>query len=240
MWIKYLTYIEKHSMNSPTLNQFRSEINARNVARPSHYYVQIVPPPIFRTSKIFPDPKLISMWCSQANTPQTTISTRDDYLENGVRRKYAYDQDFQNLTLHFYLDADFEIQKFFDDWKYAVVPQRRKFNYPDDYTAASLNLFIINQAGEDTYKYEFSRIFPKSINSVDLSYASCAGVSTFSVDFVYETYYYTSNVVDNEVAINRSSKPDTQIETPALPANRELVQQTNVDPNGFVINTEFN
>jgi hypothetical protein len=225
-------------MSAPNLAQFRSELNKRNVARPSHYYVQIVPPPSF--SELYGDqfavidPTLVSMWCSQAMTPQTTIATRDEFLVDGTKRKYAYDQDFQNLTLHFYLDQDFDIQKFFDQWKYAIVPQRRKFNYPDNYTANSLNIFILNQEGVATYKYEYFRVFPKSINSVELSYNSGTTFSTFSVDFVFEDYYYTS------IKDNKTSKPDLQVETPVLPANRELVQTTEYDPNGYVINTQLN
>jgi len=209
-------------MTAPTLSQFSAALRQRNVARPTHYYVEIVPPAAFIGGKLkLVDPRLVSMWCSQAMTPQTTISTKDDYLENGTRRKFAFDQDYQNLTLHFYLDQDFEIQKFFDQWKQAIVPQRRRFNYPSDYTADSLNLFIIDQAGEPTYKYEYSRIFPKSINSTELSYASGAAVSTFSVDFVFEEVYYTS------MFSGETSKPEKQVEGKQTSSNKEVSQSIN-------------
>jgi len=212
-------------MTSPTLSQFSAALRQRNVARPTHYYVEIIPPASFSTKfkdSFGPiDPRLVSMWCSQAMTPQTTISTKDDYLENGVRRKFAFDQDYQNLTLHFYLDQDFDIQRFFDQWKQAIVPTRRYFNYPADYTAESLNLFIINQEGEPTYKYEYSRIFPKSVNSVELSYASGAAVASFSVDFVFEEVFYTS------MFSGETSKPQKQVEAKPTALNMEISQSIN-------------
>lgn len=214
-------------MSAPSLSAFTSQLRQRDVARPTHYYVEIVPPKaITKNTKNFAniDPNLVSMWCSQAMTPQTTIATRDEYLEAGVRRKYAFDQDYQNLTLHFYLDQSFDIQLFFDQWKNAVVPQRRKFGWPEDYTANALNLFIINQDEEITYKYEYSNVFPKSINSVDLSYATGGSVSTFSVDFVFEEVYYTS------VKGNKTSKPKAQEKTPVKAKNVEVYQsQTQLD-----------
>ena len=182
-------------MSAPTLKQFTAELRSKNISRPNLYYVEIIPPIIFTKKPEQFDGSvagLVSMWCNSASTPQHTISTQDDYLEAGVRRKYAYDHDYQNLTLSFYVDQEYKIKRFFDQWKDAIVPQKRNFNYPEDYTADCLNLYILNQANEPTYKYEYSRIFPKSINQIDLSYASGAAVSTFSVDFVFEDVYYTS------------------------------------------------
>ena len=222
-------------MTAPTLSQFTAHLRNKDIARPTHYYVEIVPPPIFvgkyndKFSK--PDSNLISMWCSQAMTPQVTIDTRDEYLENGVKRKYAFDQDYQNLTLHFYADQEYNIKQFFDEWKYSIVPQRRKFNYSADYTAETLNLFILDQAETATYKYEYSRIFPKSVNAIDLSYNSGGSVSTFSVDFVFEEVYYTN------LLTGKTSKPDVELSRPPSSPNKEVEQSiTPLDLQGNIFN----
>jgi hypothetical protein len=176
------------------LSEFTAELRTRNISRPNLYYVEIVSPKMFvgNASKFSAvDLSLVSMWCAAAQTPQTTIFTKDDYLEAGVRRKFAYDQDIQSLPLTFYIDQGYKIKKFFDQWKYAVVPQRRNFRYPDEYTAEKLNLYILNQMDVPTYKYEFSKVFPKSISSTELSYQGGASISTFTVDFVFEEVYYT-------------------------------------------------
>lgn len=176
-------------MTAPTLSSFVSELRNRNISRPNLYYVQILPPDDIDV--MVTDSRLVSSWCSSASTPQSSISTNDDYIENGIRRKYAYDQDYQNLILNFYIDQDFEIKNFFDQWKNLIVPQRRNFNYPDNYTADRLDLYIINQADHETYQYTYTRVFPKTVQSIELSYASGTAISTFSVEFVFEDVHFT-------------------------------------------------
>lgn len=188
-------------MSAPTLSQFTSQLRSRNVSKPNLYYIEMVPPPQLKNNNNEID--LIAMWCHTAMTPQTTILTRDDHTEAGTRRKYAYDQDYQNLTLSFYIDQDFKVKEFFDKWKSIIVPQKRNFGYPDDYTAETLNLYITNQANKSTYKYEYSRIFPKSIGSIDLSYANGAALSTFTVDFVFEEFTATSL---SDTVVNSTTK----------------------------------
>ena len=196
-------------MSAKTLSEFTSELRQRNVSKPTLYYVEIIPPPIFKEAGLTytnSDLNLVSMWCHTATTPQSTIQTQDNYLEAGNRRKYAYDQDYANLTLSFYVDQDYNVKRFFDQWKAAIVPQKRNFNYPDKYTAESLNLFIINQEGKETYKYEYSKVFPKSFNSIELSY-SATGVASFTVDFVFEECYYTTMGKNDTL----SSKPANKV-----------------------------
>lgn len=181
-------------MSAKSLSNFTAELRSRNISRPNLYYIDIVLPPKMLGLPSAADAGLVSMWCHMAQTPQSTILTQDNHVEAGVKRKYAYDQDWQNLTLSFYVDQEYKIKKFFDDWKSTIVPTNRNFGYPDDYTSDALYLYIINQADETTYKYTYSRIFPKSINQIDLSYAEGETVSTFSVDFVFEEVYSTPMV----------------------------------------------
>ena len=146
------------------------------------------------------------MWCSSASTPQLNIETNDNYYEDGTRRHYAYGYDYQNLVLTFYVDQDFLVKKFFDNWKQSIVPNKKNFRYPDSYTADSLNLYILNQEDKVTYKYEYSRVFPKTIQAIDLSYANGNTIAVFSVEFVFEDVFYSkynSGVADE----SDTSKP---------------------------------
>lgn len=207
-------------MSAKKLSEFTAELRKRNVARPSNYHVSILAPKALLSD--VNDIPLVSMWCSGASTPQTSVMTNDMFIEAGVRRKYAYDQDWSDLTLTFYIDQDYKIKKFFDKWKHAVVPYNRNFNYSDDYVAESLFLTIINQDDKDTYKYEFSRIYPKTISPVELSYANGTTVSTFYVDFVFEDFFFTE-IDGKSGAESFSSKPSQsmQAEQPAA-SNEEM------------------
>jgi hypothetical protein len=193
--------------DAPLLSEFVSQIRNKNIARPNLYYVKIVPPKgnAFNAE----NSNLVSMWCSNASTPQVSIMTNDDYVEAGTRRKYAYEYDYQNLVLQFYIDQDFDIKKFFDDWMYAIVPHHRNFNFPADYTSNSLSLFIINQEDKKTYEYKYLNIYPKTIQQIDLSYSNANQPATFSVEFVYETFYYISHkngkIISSEPSLETES-----------------------------------
>jgi hypothetical protein len=207
-------------MTAPTIKDFKATLRERNVSRPNLYYVSIMTP----QSMAGTSSELASMWCSAAHTPHAFISTNDNYIEAGVRRKYAYDVDYQNLVLNFYVDQDFEIKKFFDEWKRRIVPHNRQFNYPDSYTANSMFLYILNQENKETYEYEYTRVFPKTISSIELSYANGNSISGFNVEFVFEDVYFTSlkngdtskpitevvqarqNILNNEVTANLNPK----------------------------------
>ena len=186
-------------MSAKTINEFTAQIHNRNIARPTLYHVSIIPPTTMTSSISQSD--LASMWCSQAATPDIQVYTNDNYIENGIKRKYAYDYDFSDLTLNFYIDQDYSIRNFFDKWIKKIVPYQRRFNYPDDYTADKLFLTVINQNDQDTYKYMFNRIYPKMMGPVELNYSSGTQISTFQVSFVYESFDYAQ--ID----------PDTNTET---------------------------
>lgn len=211
--------------NIPSLSTFMSELRTRNISKQSLYYIEIVPPKIFGSqTKGFDstDKNLVSMWCHTAQTPQYGILTEDSYTEAGVRRKFAYDQDYQNLTLSFYIDQEYKIKRFFDQWKQAIVPQRRNFGYPEDYTAQTLNLYILDQMGNPTYLYEYVNIYPKTIQAIELSYASGSPLSTFSIEFVFEEAHYSSLKSGNLVEF--TSKPDVIVIN-----NREGAGVTNTE-----------
>lgn len=205
-------------MAAPTLQNFTSELRTRNVARPNQYYVSIMTP----DSMAGNSSELASMWCSGAHTPHTFISTNDNFIEAGVRRKYAYDVDHQNLVLNFYIDQEFQIKRFFDEWKRKIVPYNRQFNYPNKYTAESMYVYLLNQENQITYEYEYSRVFPKTINSIDLSYGNGNTVAGLTVEFVFEDVYFKS------YTDGATSKPITEVaQSTQNTLNRELTSSLN-------------
>lgn len=199
---------------TPSLSKFTAQLRSRNISRPNQYYIEIIPPPIFRSSRAgfyATDIELVSAWCHSAQTPQVSIETDDSYLEAGTRRKFAYNQDYANLTLGFYLDQNYKIKRFFDQWKQAIVPQRRNFGYPKDYTSSSLKVYIIDQTGNATYSYDYVNIYPKTLASVDLNYTATGAISNFSVEFVFEDVYY-SEIMDDQVLITSKPKSVTLVD----------------------------
>jgi hypothetical protein len=207
-------------MSAPSLSNFMSELRKRNVSKPSLYYVEIFPPGVSIKDDSLSMPvdnnRLVSMWCSGATTPQSMIETNDDFIENGIRRKFAFDHDYQNLVLTFYVDQAYDVKYFFDEWKRKIVPSKRNFRYPDEYTADKLNVYIIDQSGKDTYLYEYARVYPKTVQSIELSYASGAAISTFTVEFVFEDVYF-SKYTNGKFDESKTSTPKNSIQQVVIP-----------------------
>lgn len=212
-------------MSAPTLLEFSSQLRSKNIARQNLFYVEIVVP-----SKIPGNVsnQLAALWCHAAQTPHMFLATNDNFVENGVRRKYAYDIDYQNLVLNFYIDQDFEIKRLFDTWKQLVVPYNRQFSFPDDYTAESLTVYMLNQADDVVYKYVYKNVYPKTINSMELSYAGATNVLDLNVEFVFEDVYFES-YTNKDGILRTSASPKLVIQKPK-PANLE-VQQDEYDFN---------
>jgi len=178
-------------MAAPILNDFSAHIRNSNIARPYLYYVSLTLPPALMVNTpqqtiSMPELSKISLFCHGAQTPQLNFSTNDSYVEAGIKRRFVYDYDYQDLMLQFYVDQEYLIPKFFDRWKEAITNSRRNFGYPDDYTSTNIDLYLIDMAGEVKHSYSFKKIHPKIINNISLDYGS-GGAMSLPISFVFET-----------------------------------------------------
>jgi hypothetical protein len=186
-----------------TLKDFAAELTNSNIARPYLYYVDIALPPAL-VGKI--DQRIVSLFCAGAATPQLNFYTNDNYNEAGIKRRVIYDYDYQDLMLQFYVDQNYTVQKFFDIWKEAIVDSRRNFNYPEEYTAESIDVHLIDMQGTVKHSYSFKNIYPKIINSVSLGYGM-NGISVLPISFVFETVTTSAEkILPNMVDITIEAK----------------------------------
>jgi hypothetical protein len=168
------------------LSSFNSQIRNTNIARPYLFFAIItLPPDLVQFSSKF-DTNKLSLYCHGAQTPMINFMTNDNYFEAGVRRKYVYDYDYQDLMLQFYVDQDYSTFKFFDKWREIITKNRRNLSFPDSYTAETLNLYMIDLKGIVKHSYSFKRVVPKIINSISLDYAT-NGIMSLPVSFVFES-----------------------------------------------------
>jgi hypothetical protein len=164
-----------------------------------------------------PDIRTVSLFCAGAATPQLNFYTNDNYNEAGIKRRVIYDYDYQDLMLQFYVDQNYTVQRFFDKWKEAIVNSRRNFNYPDQYTAANIDVNLIDMQGAVKHSYSFKNIYPKIINSITLGYGS-TGISVLPISFVFETVVSSAdatkpNMVDGAIEEKRKGEigPNTEM-----------------------------
>ena len=204
--------------------EFRAELGTRNVSRPNLYEIVINPAPKVQPSSSVL--RLMNMFCSHAQTPMSMLSVNDNYVEAGNRRKYAHNHDNSNLVLQFYSDQDNQVKGFFDGWLKYIHPRNRKFNWPADYTAESISVYILNLQGERVYQYKYKNVFPKQVFSMEVGHGMHGQAQTFGVEFVYEW------VEDGKPEISSYQPPATPV--PAKQSdNREVTQTT--QPSGVVV-----
>lgn len=170
-----------------TFKEFRAEVSERNVSRPNLYEVVISPPPGLRTTDSS-SLKLINLFCSHAQSPQSMIQTDNNYIEAGARRKYAFNHDTSNLVLHFYADQDNKIKFFFDSWMKLITPRNRKFAWPEAYTSHSITVYILDLQGERVYKYAYMNCFPSQVFGAEVGHAMHGQPSQIGVEFVFERF----------------------------------------------------
>ena len=170
------------------LENFSATLRSKNIARPYLFYVEITLPPALLTSgkASEDDVRALNLFCHGAQTPFTQMMTNDNYFEAGIKRKYIHDYDYQDLMLQFYVDQSYLVQKFFEKWSELIVNSRRNFSYPDDYTAETVKLHLIDLEGNSNFSYTYKRVVPKVINSISLDYGT-TGIMSLPVSFVFET-----------------------------------------------------
>ena len=167
--------------------------NLLNPALTSHYQVQIPLPPFMQTELESKDQLRLQLQCSEASLPGSSIATTDisnDYT--GVTERHAYRRMFdESMDFTFYVDGENYLPiKFFEKWMKGVMNEdvndsmntnySYRARYPDQpgrgYACAQ---GLVIQKFEKSYwenghsglvEYEFVKSWPKSINSMPLSY----------------------------------------------------------------------
>ena len=216
-------------MAAPTPSKPRVFEIKNKLLRPaltSHYVAHINAAVIKgRAGKFFTDRQanidddLISLSCSEASLPGSSLSTNeinDDYT--GVTERHAYRRLYDNsMDLTFYVDHDHTIIKFFETWISWIVREDQysqqinsnyyyRVRYPNDYRVEmSIQKFERDYTRYSTYT--FVDAYPSSITSMPISYDS-SSLLKCTVSFTYTRYF-----MGNSVKISNTTE-STPLTTP--------------------------
>ena len=177
------------------------------LALSSHYFVRMsgLPGPLssFLSSRGV-SPAFISndagLLCYEATLPGSSLATVDVYGDfMGVTQKYAHSRMYDQLTLGFYCDLNYNMLKLFEHWIEYIASgsgQQKsnpgyfvRMRYPDTYKSKSG--FSITKFEKDKrikpLEYNFFNIFPVSLSSTPVSYDG-SQILRVNVTFDYDTY----------------------------------------------------
>lgn len=233
--IPYRTYsttdfIQRFS-NIAQTSQFRAIINIQNLPFTSTYA------PANRYTED------LSILCCETSLPGSRFSTTEnnqDYY--GVSQKFAYRRDFDSMDMSFYVDSDYKIMKFFEQWmdfiaspdqSYSTVGDNvasnnsfYRFKYPSFYKT---NMYIHKfNKDYDNIKseivYNFVDAFPINMSSIPVSY-DASQLLKVSVSFSFDRYYINrsgatiSSIQSDSTTASNSSGNQNGAVTPSQSSN---------------------
>jgi len=148
--------------------------------------------------------ELIQLSCCEASLPGSSLATNDinnDYT--GVTERHAYRRQYDDRAdFTFYIDKEYKIIDFFENWMSFIVGEQnidnqkdRNFsyraNFPEDYKTDTLYITKFEKDYLGRYlQYQFINAFPISMNSIPVSYQA-SELLKCTVSFTYSRYVIT-------------------------------------------------
>ena len=151
---------------------------------------------LFKATINFPgyaggDVELTSFLCEAAALPASNIAPITIPFR-GRELKIAGDRTFDNWTVPFINDTDFQIRNAMERWMNGINGHSSNTGLvnPVDYQA-DLIVDQLDKDGKSIKKYNFRGCFPTAVSQIDLSYATANEIERFTVEF--QVQYWESN-----------------------------------------------
>lgn len=169
------------------LNEFISKVKSTGLAKTNRYRVTIATPALM--TKFMNSGRLITLFCESTSLPGQVVATTEQRIM-GETREFPYIKQYDNITLSFYIDNNFEVKGFFDNWLNSISNTQNKItSYYKDYIAPTILIEVLPMDSEvSTYSITLHEAYPKAISNIALS-ASSRDVAkvTISMNYKYHT-----------------------------------------------------
>lgn len=143
-----------------SLDEFVSEIKKSGMANANRYFVEIAGAS-----------KLIGLFCENAQLPGTQILSTPARTFGEIR-EVPYELQYDPVNLSLYVDNNWMVKKFFDEWRLKVFNYRnRTSGYYKDYVR-NVKIYCYNKDNQQTYGVELYEAFPKTIGAINLDYGN--------------------------------------------------------------------
>lgn len=141
-----------------TLNDFISSVKESGMANANRFFVEITGAD-----------RKIGLFCDSAQLPGVQILSTPARTFGEVR-EVPYEVTYDSLPLTFYVDNNWEVVKFFNDWRATIFnPVTRTSGYYRDYVR-DITITCYNKEEDRTYGVQLQEAFPKSIGGINLDY----------------------------------------------------------------------
>lgn len=130
----------------------------------------------------------INIMCHTAQFPGKTLELAD-YKNLALPPKLPYFIAYDEITLSFYCDNEYNTREYFDIWFSTVFNVESKTtNYYNEYIS-DIRLYALDRYGNDTYGIVLENAYPVGLSAVDMGYDQNDEVQNIDVTFTYKKWY---------------------------------------------------
>jgi hypothetical protein len=145
---------------NPSLDEFVSEVKKSGMANANRFFVAITGAS-----------RTIGLFCDSAQLPGTQILSTPARTY-GEAREVPYELQYDPVNISVYIDNNWEVKKFFDEWRLKVFDIRtRSSGYYKEYVK-DVVIYCYNKESKETYTVKLYEAFPKTISAVALDYGN--------------------------------------------------------------------
>jgi hypothetical protein len=180
----------------PSIEDFLSVVRTKGLARTEKFSVTIVSKPNIVTA---PEGNLLTLFCEEAAFPGKTIITRPARIHNlNIQRPSSVDFFGESANFTFFMDSEWKVKKYFDEWMDAIIGTSREVAAFKD-IVGDIEINAVHEGPIDEnpvegylettrYKVKLHDAFPKTMNLMQASY-STVGIHRLNIGFAYK--YWT-------------------------------------------------
>ena len=135
--------------------------------------------------------KKIGFNCHQISIPSNNIATKPRKTY-GLKREYAYDKLFEEITSSFYLSEKMDEYYFFENWQSLMYKPNQSIGWYNDYTSTieihQLSRNLSSASGNDlgiVCKFRLLDAYPKLISPLALDYSRTNDIQKFTVNWTF-------------------------------------------------------
>ena len=159
-------------------------------AKGNRYNVLIVPPAALVGSAV---PGQLTYLCESVSLPTKGLASNPQDIYS-TPREIPYRETFTESALSFYLDDDFAVKNFFDEWQGNIVnPNTGNVNYWHNFTGKLIITRVENDSqtlagGPRKYVIELLEAYPSVVGEIALGHAQGTDALRLSVTFKYRRW----------------------------------------------------
>ena len=203
-------------MSNFSLQEFKSEVNSRGLAKPNRFEISIYMPAAAGINS-----RIVSLFCESTNLPQQTISVKQQRIYGpAYQRPFGIDYGGDGINMTFLLDREMKIKTFFDGWMNRIIHPTEYYAFYENTYVSIIHIDQLDEKDNITYSVKLENAFPRSLSMLELNNTAQNQVHKLNVTFAYRRWI-PLNIKSNEIRTDRNEYSEVFKKAPLTLKQRE-------------------